>query len=94
MMNNTITNGIEAAIAKASPVAHEGDYTSPAGLLICGKCGQPRQCRIQLLGKERIVSSTGSPTWSTGLRKPSRGAAWGLRKRPSSSLSWRLPVSG
>lgn len=55
MNTNIITGGVEAIISKASPAANPGDYVSPAGLLICGKCGEPRQCRIHLLGRGRIV---------------------------------------
>lgn len=55
MNTNIISGGVEAVISKASPTANPGDYTSPAGLLICGKCGEPRQCRIHLLGRDRIV---------------------------------------
>lgn len=55
MNTNIITGGVEAVINKASPATKPGDYTSPAGLLICGRCGEPRQCRIQLLGRDRIV---------------------------------------
>lgn len=55
MNTNIITGGVEAIIDRASPSANPGDYTSPAGLLVCGRCGEPRQCRIHLLGRDRIV---------------------------------------
>lgn len=55
MNTNIITGGVEAIIDRASPSANPGDYVSPAGLLICGRCGEPRQCRIHLLGRGRIV---------------------------------------
>lgn len=55
MNTNIITGGVEAIISKASPAANPGDYTSPAGLLVCGRCGEPRQCRIHLLGRDRVV---------------------------------------
>lgn len=55
MNTNIINGGIEAIISKASPSTNPGDYTSPAGLLVCGRCGEPRQCRIHLLGRDRIV---------------------------------------
>lgn len=55
MNTNIITGGVEAIISRASPAANPGDYVSPAGLLICGKCGEPRQCHIHLLGRDRIV---------------------------------------
>lgn len=55
MNTNIITDGVEAIIDRASPSANPGDYTSPAGLLVCGRCGEPRQCRIRLLGRERTV---------------------------------------
>lgn len=55
MNTNIISGGVEAVISKASTSANPGDYTSPTGLLICGRCGEPRQCRIHLLGRDRVV---------------------------------------
>lgn len=55
MNTNIISGGVEAIISRASPAANPGDYVSPAGLLICGRCGEPRQCRLRLLGRERTV---------------------------------------
>lgn len=55
MNTNIISGGVEVVISKASTSANPGDYTSPAGLLICGQCREPRQCRIHLLGRDRVV---------------------------------------
>lgn len=55
MNTNIISGCVEAIIDRASPSANPGDYVSPAGLLICGRCGEPRQCRTHLLGRDRIV---------------------------------------
>lgn len=55
MNTNIINGGVEAIISKASPSINPGDYVSPAGLLICGRCGEPRQCHIHLLGRDRVV---------------------------------------
>ncbi|MDE5883997.1 MAG: ATP-binding protein [Oscillospiraceae bacterium] len=33
---------------------HEEDYTGTDGLLYCGKCRTPKQCRIEILGQIRI----------------------------------------
>lgn len=42
-------------IAKAVPIAIEkGDYKQD-GLLYCGKCHTPKQCRVQWHGEERIM---------------------------------------
>ena len=49
-----IIDGI-AERAAAENAASDGDYTSENGLLICGKCGTPKQCRVELFGRERVV---------------------------------------
>lgn len=48
---------IEKIVAKASPVTtFPEDYTGEGGLLYCGKCRTPKQCRIELFREERTVS--------------------------------------
>jgi len=42
-----------AELSKAQP--QEGDYVGPQGLLICGRCGTPKQKKVKILGKERVV---------------------------------------
>lgn len=52
---SNIIDGIteRAAIENA---ATDGDYIDEkSGLLICGKCGTPKQCRVDFFGKERVV---------------------------------------
>lgn len=44
-------SGIEKAAAEAIK-AEQGDYYDD-GLLYCGKCNTPKQCRVELFGKER-----------------------------------------
>ena len=46
-------NGVIKNAAKSSP-QEAGDYKEN-GLLYCGKCNTPKQCRIELFGSERIV---------------------------------------
>ena len=45
-------NGIEKAAAEAIK-AEQGDYYGDDGLLYCGKCNTPKQCRVELFGKTR-----------------------------------------
>ena len=45
-------NGIEQKAA-ARIKAEQGDYYGDDGLLYCGKCNTPKQCRINLFGQER-----------------------------------------
>lgn len=45
-------DGIEQRAA-ASIKAVQGDYYGDDGLLYCGKCNTPKQCRIEILGKVR-----------------------------------------
>ena len=40
--------------AAAENAATDGDYTEN-GLLHCGKCRTPKQCRVELFGRERVV---------------------------------------
>lgn len=51
------TNLIETMVRKASQDSHyeEGDYLSEDGLLMCGKCHTPKQCRFTATwdGKEK-----------------------------------------
>lgn len=48
---------LKAAFEKLMTVTPEtGDYIDPAtGLLLCGKCHTPKQCKVMVLGKERIL---------------------------------------
>ena len=48
---------LEAAFEKLLTVTPEpGDYVDPTtGLLLCGKCHTPKQCKVMALGKERIL---------------------------------------
>ena len=45
-------NGIEKAAAEAIK-AEQSDYYGDDGLLYCGKCNTPKQCRVELFGKTR-----------------------------------------
>ena len=47
-------NGIAEAAAESN-AAQDGDYTGDDGLLHCGRCNTPKQCRVTLLGQERVV---------------------------------------
>lgn len=42
--------------AAAQNAIQQGDYIGDNGLLFCGQCHTPKQCRVELFGKERIVS--------------------------------------
>lgn len=33
----------------------QGDYIGDDGLLYCGQCNTPKQCKVELFGKERVV---------------------------------------
>lgn len=53
-------NGFEEILDAAAKGAEkygpvEGDYISPQGLLICGKCHTPKQCRVTYGTRERVV---------------------------------------
>ncbi len=50
-----IEDVLSDTIQKASAVTQDGDFQKD-GLLHCGKCGKPKQCRIQVPFGERIVS--------------------------------------
>lgn len=41
--------------AAASPF-EDGDYIGADGLLVCHKCNTPKQCRINIFDRERVVS--------------------------------------
>lgn len=51
-----LTNFLDSMASKAADQnpAEADDYTVD-GLLYCGKCKTPKQCRIELFGQERIV---------------------------------------
>lgn len=51
-------DGLEKVIARIAATAEQepDDYTDPAtGLLHCGKCRTPKQCRVTIFEKERIL---------------------------------------
>lgn len=52
-MDNNILEGI-AQTADAASEPENGDYMKD-GLLYCGKCDTPKQCKVILAGSERIV---------------------------------------
>lgn len=47
---------VDGLAKKAAEVieTHEGDYITD-GLLHCGKCNEPKQCRVNVFGQERTV---------------------------------------
>ena len=53
----TFDNFINDIAKKAAEnnAIQEGDYIGDDGLLYCGNCNTPKQCRVELFGKERIV---------------------------------------
>lgn len=50
--------GLDTYAQRAAEVSHfeQGDYTGIDGLLMCGGCNTPKQCRVNPFGKERIVA--------------------------------------
>ena len=54
IFGNIISNAAVAA-SKANPPV-EGDYKGANGLLYCGKCHTPKQCKYIALGQTHIVS--------------------------------------
>ena len=53
IINNIINNLTENA-EKNNPRNPE-DYIGENGLLYCGKCNTPKQCKFKALGEEKIV---------------------------------------
>lgn len=53
-MFDAYLQGITAAAARANPRKPE-DYVSDDGILFCGVCHTPKQCRIQVFGKVETV---------------------------------------
>ena len=49
---SNIIDGIEKASAERNNV-EQGDYIGEDGLLVCGKCHTPKQCRFEFMGKIR-----------------------------------------
>lgn len=45
---------LQDAIAKNVQGKQPGDYTGPDGLLYCGKCHTPKQCRVVEYGRDRL----------------------------------------
>lgn len=52
-------NGFEKILEQAAERAYAhgapGDHLGPEGLLVCGTCGEPKQCRVTFGGQERVV---------------------------------------
>lgn len=48
-------NGMIENLAASVPAPREGDYMGLDGLLYCRKCKTAVQCRINVLGRERVV---------------------------------------
>lgn len=46
---------IENAIVNNPRTLREGDYLNDEGLMVCGKCGEERQCRTTFMGEEFVV---------------------------------------
>lgn len=53
-----LTKVMDDIAERAAAVARfeEGDYFDDEGLLHCHKCNTPKQCRVNVLGNERVVS--------------------------------------
>lgn len=49
-----VTSVFDSIEKNTSIKAEQGDYLGEDGLLICGKCHTPKQCRINILGQERM----------------------------------------
>ncbi len=61
-----IIDGIADAAGKSN-AAQDGDYTKD-GLLYCGKCRTPKQCKVNIFGSERTVyclCKCGVKAWET-----------------------------
>ena len=50
--------GFVEQAAKRANAPESGDYTGKGGLLYCGKCHTPKQCRIDWLGQQVIKACT------------------------------------
>lgn len=58
MATTALKDALSAAIdgiAEKTPVMGEGDHMNEEGLLVCGTCGQPKQRRVEALGRELVV---------------------------------------
>lgn len=44
-----------AGLTESHASAAKRDYMGPDGLLVCGQCHTPKQCRVTLGGRERVV---------------------------------------
>ena len=53
--NKIMVPTLRAEMAQGHSSPAEGDYIGPDGLLVCGKCGVHKQCRVTYGGRERIV---------------------------------------
>lgn len=54
MTFDNIVNDIAKKAAETNAI-EQGDYIGDDGLLYCGKCNTPKQCKVNLFGKERTV---------------------------------------
>lgn len=56
-MNNTFDLIIEGLAQRTAQIskAEDGDYIADDGLLYCGKCHTKKQCKVTMLGRERIL---------------------------------------
>lgn len=52
---NSFDRVLEEAAEKAYAHGSPGDFMGPDGLLVCGVCGEPKQCRVTFGGRERVV---------------------------------------
>lgn len=53
-MLESVISKLENAAKSANPV-NSGDYFGDDGLLYCGKCHTPKQCKISLFGVSRVM---------------------------------------
>ena len=49
---SSYVDGLERTAAEAIK-AEQGDYFNDEGLLVCGKCNTPKECRNEIFGKMR-----------------------------------------
>lgn len=57
-----------AQAAEQANAAQDGDYKGDDGLLYCGKCNTPKQCKVNIFGSERTVyclCKCGVKAWKT-----------------------------
>ena len=54
MMDEKVMNDVMTSLVH-SGVHNDGDYVGEGGVLYCGKCHTPKEIRVELLGRERIM---------------------------------------